>query len=96
MAYHPGGKVVFVDGKAHEREPEFYPEPGTVGEIIRVSRHGLNVRWPKGSTSWDDVWGCSFSRVEPYKPEPETEAELTKLEDADTQPISPHERKIES
>lgn len=72
MKYQVGGMVIFVDAKAHEREPEFYPEPGTVGEIIRVSRHGLNVRWPKGSTSWDDVWGCSFSRVRPYEPEPKT------------------------
>ena len=52
-----GRKVRFINDKAHEEMPEYYPEVGTVGVIVPVIGTGFErlvddfaVQWPKGST----------------------------------------------
>ena len=67
-----GRKVRFVNTKAHEEMPQYYPEVGTIGTIMPSSYH-LNgyfeeedyiVEWPKGSTSWMDLWACGEESLE--------------------------------
>lgn len=60
---NPGDKVEFLDndeeGHDHENEPEFYPKAGTNGVIQREDGDdgdGYWVKWPRGTTSGDDIW----------------------------------------
>lgn len=67
-----GRKVRFINAKAHEEMPEYYPEVGTIGTIVPVSYHpdgcfeeeGFIVKWPKGSTSWIDLWAADEENLE--------------------------------
>lgn len=56
MDFKAGDKVIFTSEMAHERSPMFYPEVGTVGEIIAYDRDSCLVKWPDGSTSDHDTW----------------------------------------
>lgn len=60
-----GHKVRFVNAKAHEEMPEYYPEVGTIGVLIPTKdtdfkwfTDGFAVQWPKGSTTGTgtDCW----------------------------------------
>lgn len=60
-----GDKVRFLDAEAHETNPQYYPEAGTVGEVAVECDDGTAaVQWPKGSTSSDDRWLCDVDRLE--------------------------------
>lgn len=66
--YKPGDKVRFIDTKAHEDCPAFYPPIGTIGTVSRILKNGdLDVQWPTGSTTVDDRWYCPTRRVEPVE-----------------------------
>lgn len=59
--FEVGDKVVFQNAARHHVCPSFYPEVGTVGEVIEkssVGPQGLLVSWPSGATSSDDRWWC--------------------------------------
>lgn len=42
----------------HAKLPEYYPKNGTIGIVSFASADDdeVNVQWPKGSTSGDDLW----------------------------------------
>lgn len=57
---YEGAKVRFLNAQKHECSPVFYPEPGTVGEVIKVcSGETCRVQWPCFYTSlfvrWSDL-----------------------------------------
>lgn len=61
-----GDKVRFVDRKAHEQTPEYYPSVGTIGTVVKDERNPKNwkIQWPKGATSGDDRWYCGEESIE--------------------------------
>lgn len=64
-----GMKVRFIGEIEHKECPEFYPEVGTVGEIVEFSGERLLVKWPEGTveSSWynDCNWYAPSSVIEP-------------------------------
>lgn len=53
-----GKQVRFINAKAHEEMPEFYPEVNTIGIVISVKGTDFEgfvddfaVQWPEGSTA---------------------------------------------
>ena len=69
---YKGLKVRFTDQNLHEVLPDYYPEAGTEGTIVSVTKcvHAENtvyilVQWPKGSTSQNDRWFAAVSDLEP-------------------------------
>lgn len=59
-----GDKVRYI-GKGHKEMPEFYPEIGTVGTIVKDSGDtDWYIQWPKGSTSKKDCWYCDENDIE--------------------------------
>ena len=57
--YYEGDIVVFMSKTEHEREPSFYPAPGTTGVIEIADTDGTSlVRWEEHTTSGDDKWWC--------------------------------------
>lgn len=57
---YEGAKVRFLNAQKHECSPVFYPEPGTVGEVMKVcSGETCRVQWPGFYTSlfvrWSDL-----------------------------------------
>ena len=63
--YKDGDKVQFTNETMHRRFPQYYPAPGTVGEVMAGhARTGeLFVQWPAGSTSRNDLWWVSVGDV---------------------------------
>lgn len=67
-----GKKVRFINVEAHDEMPHFYPPVGTIGTIIPGSYYSNGcfekedyiVEWPKGSTSWMDIWACEEESLE--------------------------------
>lgn len=68
-----GKKVRFINAKAHEDEPWFYPEVGTIGTIIWTfdeifDEWAWKVRWPDGTTEScgipNDCWYCGEESIE--------------------------------
>lgn len=55
-----GDRVRFkgMGDACHTRLPEFYPKDGTIGTVIDTPDDDgeAYVRWPKGSTSKEDMW----------------------------------------
>lgn len=50
-------KVRYLNTKKYKELPEFYPIPGTVGEIIQVcDDETCRVQWPGFHTSWYAGW----------------------------------------
>ena len=68
--YKDGDKVQFKNEVKHSRFPQYYPAPGTVGEVMsgRARTGELFVQWPEGSTSGNDLWWVSVESVEYWKP----------------------------
>ena len=59
-----GDKVRYI-GKDHREIPEFYPEIGTVGTVVKEDRDtDWYIQWPKGSTSRKDCWYCGENDIE--------------------------------
>lgn len=57
-----GDKVKMID-----RDTVFldwFPENGTIGTVISADSKIAFVQWPKGSTSRDDKWASSLTRLE--------------------------------
>lgn len=59
-----GTKVKFTNERWHFIAPEYYPPPGTVGEIITSANAGICVHWPEGVTIGDGCWWCHPRDVE--------------------------------
>lgn len=58
-------KVRFVDEAAHEKEPQFYPAPGTIGTVTTVlGPTCCFVQWPNGTTSGGDEWAVPINWLE--------------------------------
>lgn len=61
-----GKKVKFVNEEAHELEPWFYPEVGTIGEIVWVydeifDSYDWKVQWTSGTTGgWNGGCDCHY------------------------------------
>ena len=47
-----GSKVRYLNAEKHERNPEFYPAQGTVGEVDSSGQ----VRWAGYETAWFASW----------------------------------------
>lgn len=64
-----GMKVRFIGKTKHEKFPEFYPEVGTVGEIVGFLGEQILVKWPEGTVRsfWynDYTWPTASSTIEP-------------------------------
>lgn len=62
-----GDKVRYI-GKDHKEMPEFYPEIGTVGTIMKKSGDtNWYIQWPKGSTVGNDRWWATNKCIELVK-----------------------------
>lgn len=61
-----GSRVRFLDTEAHERFPEHYPKPGTIGIVYGVSptQTTLVVRWPNSSVTGDGYWAVKSTQIE--------------------------------
>ena len=65
--FHVGDKVKYI-GKDHAEMPEFYPEIGTIGTVVKESGDtDLYIQWTKGSTSRKDCWYCDRNDIELVK-----------------------------
>ena len=78
--FEPGDRVRFLDAARHKENPEWYPEPGTIGTVVadplasyrrwadeEYDDTTIYVQWPEGSTSIDDRWTCGIESVEVYE-----------------------------
>ena len=62
--FNVGDKVKYI-GKDHRETPEFYPEIGTIGTVVKESEDtDWYIQWPKGSTSGKDCWYCYENDIE--------------------------------
>lgn len=62
--FNVGDKVRYI-GKDHTEMPEFYPEIGTIGTVVKESVDtDWYIQWPKGSTSKKDCWYCDENDIE--------------------------------
>ena len=63
-----GDKVKFLGPNIEDEEALnnrlFFPPVNTVGEVVESGLIYCVVRWPKGVTSGDGVWGCRNSYLE--------------------------------
>lgn len=57
-----GDKVKFLDFNIEDEEAlnnrRFFPLVNTIGEVVESGLIYCVVRWPKGVTSGDGIWGC--------------------------------------
>lgn len=61
--FNIGDKVRYI-GKDHREMPEFYPEIGTVGTVVKEGGDSdWYIQWPKGSTSRKDCWYCDENDI---------------------------------
>lgn len=52
-----GDKVKAISKTERNTHPDWYPNPGTVGTVTNTGYSRLvEVQWPEGSTSEDDLW----------------------------------------
>lgn len=59
-----GSKVRMIDGELHNEKPQWFPVVGTVGIVRNLCDINCDVQWPKGTTSWQDKWWCSYEHLE--------------------------------
>lgn len=63
-----GRKVRFINAKAHENMPEYYPEVGTIGTIIPSTWDYFEVKflidWPEYSTGMNCPLACGEESLE--------------------------------
>lgn len=70
MRIKVGDTVKFINKKAHEENPEWYPPKGTLGcvvDILKDSKYKRKVTykiiWKRNSTSENDVWYAQRSWI---------------------------------
>lgn len=71
--YNTGDKVKFKNAAAHEQFPGIYPAAGTVGTVVGIAHAEpgggkggtVDVQWPAGSTSYNDLWCAAVCDLEP-------------------------------
>ena len=74
-----GDKVRYI-GKDHSEMPEFYPEIGTIGMIVKKGGDtDWYIQWTKGSTSGKDCWYCDENDIELVKDEDMTNEEIWEM-----------------
>ena len=77
--FNIGDKVKYI-GKDHNDMPEFYPEIGTIGTIVKESGDtDWYIQWPKGSTSRKDCWYCDENDIELVENVDMTNEEIWKM-----------------
>lgn len=66
QAIKVGNKVRFINAEKHEQLPQFYPEVGTIGRVLKVLKYDLGVEWEKGTTLQpiEKWWWCEKDWVE--------------------------------
>lgn len=74
--FHVGDEVIFINPNMHEHEPGCYPRYGTVGRVVGVllgryceSDLDTKIKWPKGTTSSDDIWYVNHNWIELAHPD---------------------------
>ncbi len=75
-----GMKVRFIDENSHKREPDFYPAVRTIGEIKSVFNDDVKVKWPKWTTSGEDIWYCFPNWIEPVNDNNDNYDNITDIE----------------
>ena len=77
--FKTGDKVKYI-GKDHREMPEFYPEIGTIGTVVKESGDtDWYIQWPKGSTSREDCWYCDENDIELVVDENMTNEEIWEM-----------------
>lgn len=77
--FNVGDKVKYI-GKDHKEMPEFYPEIGTIGIVMKESGDtDWYIQWPKGSTSREDCWYCDRNDIELVKDTDMTNEEVWEM-----------------
>jgi hypothetical protein len=58
--------VRFTDAAKHDKFPNHYPAPGTVGTVVgfTTDKKTMYVQWEEGSTSASDIWACPAECLE--------------------------------
>ncbi len=59
-----GSKVRMIDGEGHKDNPQWFPDVGTVGTVMKVGFNSHLIQWPEESTSEKDRWYCNGIRLE--------------------------------
>ena len=77
--FNVGDKVKYI-GKDHREMPEFYPEIGTIGTVVKEDEDtDWRIQWPKGSTSGKDYWYCNENDIELVENVDVTNEEIWKM-----------------
>ena len=77
--FNVGDKVRYI-GKDHREMPEFYPEIGTIGTVVKEDGDAdWYIQWPKGSTSRKDCWCCYENDIELVEDVDMTNEEIWKM-----------------
>lgn len=77
--FNIGDKVRYI-GKDHKEMPEFYPEIGTIGTVVKEDGDtDWYIQWPKGSTSRKDCWYCGENDIELVENVDMTNEEIWKM-----------------
>ena len=77
--FNVGDKVRYI-GEDHREMPEFYPEIGTVGTVVKEGGEAdWCIQWPKGSTSGKDYWYCDENDIELVENVDMTNEEIWKM-----------------
>ena len=59
-----GSKVRMIDEEAHLVDSVCAPVVGTMGIVEKIDSRICLVKWPKGTTSDDDKWYCTYAELE--------------------------------
>lgn len=59
-----GSKVRMIDEEAHLVDSVCSPVVGTMGVVEKIDFRICLVKWPKGTTSDDDKWYCTYEELE--------------------------------
>ena len=77
--FNVGDKVRYI-GKDHREMPEFYPEIGTIGTVVKEGGDtDWYIQWLKGNTSKEDCWYCDENDIELVKDENMTNEEIWEM-----------------
>lgn len=59
-----GSKVRMIDEETYLTDPVCSPVAGTMGVVEKIDSRICLVKWPKGTTSDDDRWYCTYEELE--------------------------------
>lgn len=68
--FNKGDQVVYLGVNGDRGMPCYYPEIGTVGvvdDIDNMPDNHIQIQWPRGSTSGNDVWFCNKNKLELFE-----------------------------